>query len=236
MHEHFVIILRSITAFGLLLIGTRILGKQTISQMTTFDFVATISLGAIAANLSFNTSLKAHHIIIAFVMYVTAIFTIALISSKSRKYRKFFAGDPTIVIENGQILEKNMNKMRYTLDYLNQQLREKDIFNIDEVLFAIIETNGTLTVLRKPQFRNVTRQDLMIPVTPENKLPIELIMDGEVIKENLEQNHLTESWLQMELNKRNLDQKDVLYAVLSGNGNIYINPYENHIHSPIDKE
>lgn len=72
----------------------------------------------------------------------TAIFTIALISSKSRKYRNFFAGDPTIVIENGQILEKNMNKMRYTLDYLNQQLREKDIFNIDEVMFAIIETNG----------------------------------------------------------------------------------------------
>ncbi|WP_102691470.1 DUF421 domain-containing protein [Rummeliibacillus pycnus] len=203
MYEHFEVILRSITAFGLLLIGTRILGKQTISQMTIFDFVATISLGTIAANLSFNTS---------------------------------FAGDPTIVIENGQILEKNMNKMRYTLDYLNQQLREKDIFNIDEVLFAIIETNGTLTVLRKPQFRNVTRQDLMIPVTPENKLPIELIMDGEVIKENLEQNHLTESWLQIELNKRNLDQKDVLYAVLSGNGNMYVNPYENHIHSPIDKE
>lgn len=236
MHEHFVVIIRSITAFGLLLIGTRILGKQTISQMTTFDFVATISLGAIAANLSFNTALKAHHIIIAFVMYVTAIFTIAFISLKSRKYRRFFAGDPTIVIENGQILEKNMNKMRYTLDYLNQQLREKDIFNIDEVLFAIIETNGTLTVLRKPQYRNVTRQDLLIPVTPENKLPIELIMDGEVIKENLEQNHLTESWLQMELNKRNLDQKDVLYAVLSANGNMYVNTYENHIHSPIDKE
>ncbi len=236
MPEYFEVILRSIASFGLLLIGTRILGKQTISQMTIFDFVATISLGAIAANLAFNTSLKAYNTIIAFVIYVIIIFTIALISLKSRKGRKFFAGDPTIVIENGKILEKNMNKMRYTLDYLNQQLREKDVFNIEEVLFAIVETNGTLTVLKKPQFRNVTRQDLMIPITPEYKLPIELIMDGEVIKENLEQNNLTESWLQTELNKRNLVQKDVLYAVLSGNGNMYVDTYENHIHSPIDKE
>lgn len=76
----------------------------------------------------------------------------------------------------------------------------------------------------------------MIPITPEFNLPIELIMDGEVIKENLEQNNLTESWLHLELKKRNLVQHDVLYAVLSGSGNMYINTYENHIHSPIDKE
>lgn len=236
MPDYFEVILRSIASFGLLLIGTRILGKQTISQMTIFDFVASISLGAIAANVAFNTSINAYHAILAFVIYVIIIFTMALISLKSRKGRKFFAGDPTIVIENGKILEKNMNKMRYTLDYLNQQLREKDIFNIEEVLFAIIETNGTLTVLKKPQFRNVNKQDLMIPITPEFKLPIELIMDGEIIKENLEQNNLTESWLQTELNKRNLVQHDVLYAVLSGNGNMYVDTYENHIHSPIDKE
>ena len=236
MSESFGVILRSIASFGLLLIGTRIVGKQTISQMTIFDFVAAISLGSIAANFAFNTSIKVHHFIIALVIYVIIIFTIALISLKSRKGRKFLAGDPTIVIQNGKILEKNMNKMRYTLDYLNQQLREKDVFNIEEVLFAIVETNGTLTVLKKPQFRNVTRQDLMIPITPEFNLPIELIMDGEVIKENLEQNNLTESWLRSELKKRNLVQHDVLYAVLSGNGNMYVDTYENHIHSPIDKE
>jgi uncharacterized membrane protein YcaP (DUF421 family) len=236
MHEYFEVILRSIASFGLLLIGTRILGKQTISKMTMFDFVATISLGAISANLAFNTTIKAHHAVIALSVYIIVIFTIAFISLKSRKYRKFLAGDPTIVIQNGKILEENMNKMRYTLDYLNQQLREKDVFNIEEVLFAIIETNGTLTVLKKPQFRNVTRQDLMIPITPEYILPIELIMDGEIIKENLEQNNLTESWLHSELRKRNLVQHEVLYAVLSGNGNMYVDTYNNHIHSPIDKE
>ncbi|ULM98106.1 DUF421 domain-containing protein [Peribacillus frigoritolerans] len=236
MPEHIEVILRSITSFSLLLVGTKILGKQTISQMTMFDFVATISLGAIAANLAFNTSIKVHHTIIAFTIYIAIIFLMALISLKNRKGRKFLAGDPTIVMQNGKILEGNMNKMRYTLDYLNQQLRERDIFNIEEVLFAIVETNGTLTVLKKPQFRNVTKQDLMIPVMPEQKLPIELIMDGEIIKENLEQNNITFSWLESELIKRNLLKHDVVYAVLAANGNLYVDTFRDHIHSPIDKE
>ncbi|MGG1487578.1 DUF421 domain-containing protein [Peribacillus castrilensis] len=236
MPEHIEVILRSITSFSLLLIGTKILGKQTISQMTMFDFVATISLGAISANLAFNTSIKVHHTIIAFTIYIAIIFLMALISLKNSKGRKFLAGDPTLVIQNGKILEGNMNKMRYTLDYLNQQLRERDIFNIEEVLFATVETNGTLTVLKKPQFRNVTKQDLMIAVMPEQKLPIELIMDGEIIKENLEQNNITFSWLESELIKRNLLKHDVVYAVLAANGNLYVDTFRDHIHSPIDKE
>src|SRR4051794_27821951 len=101
MPEHFEVILRSITSFGLLLIGARILGKQTISQMTIFDFVAAISLGAIAANIAFNTNIKMHLTILAFSIYVGVIFLIAVISLKSRKGRKFFAGDPTIVVQNG---------------------------------------------------------------------------------------------------------------------------------------
>lgn len=236
MPEHIEVILRSIASFSLLLIGARILGKQTISQMTMFDFVASISLGAISANLAFNTSVKVHHTIIAFTIYVAIIFLMAIISLKNRKGRKLLAGDPTIVIQNGKILEGNMNKMRYTLDYLNQQLREREVFDIEEVLYAIVETNGMLTVLKKPQFRNVTRQDLMIAVMPEQTLPIELIMDGEIMRENLEQNNLSFSWLEAELKKRNLTKQEVVYAVMAPNGHVYIDTYSDHIHSPIDKE
>lgn len=236
MPEHIEVIVRSIISFSLLLTGTRILGKQTISQMTMFDFVASISLGAISANLAFNTTVKIHHIIIAFAMYVAIIYLIAIISLKSRKGRKFLAGDPTVVMQNGKVLEGNMNKMRYTLDYLNQQLREKDVFNIEEVLFAIVETNGSLTVLKKPQFRNVTRQDLAITVMPEQKLPIELIMDGEIMKDNLEQNDLPLSWLESELKKRNLTIQEVVYGVRAANGNLYVDTYRDYIPSPVDKE
>ncbi|RPJ99717.1 hypothetical protein BSBH6_03729 [Bacillus subtilis] len=144
------IVIRTVASFGLLLMAERVLGKQTISQMTIFDFIAAITLGAIAAGVAYNTSKKPHNMAISF------------LSIKNRKLRKFFVGDPTVLIQNGKILESNMRKMRYTLDYLNQQLREKEIYNIEEVLFAILEMNGKLTVLRKPQFRYVTKQDLMI--------------------------------------------------------------------------
>ena len=76
----------------------------------------------------------------------------------------------------------------------------------------------------------------MFTVMPENKLPIELIMDGEIIKENLEQNNITFSWLESELRKRKLSKNDVVYAVLGANGNMYVDTIKDHIHSPIDKE
>jgi len=236
MSEHIEVILRSILAFGILLVGSRLLGKQTISQMNIFDFIASITLGAITANLAFNTSLKIHHMVLAFFIFVFVILATAYISLWSQKGRKFFAGDPTVVIENGKVLEHNMRKMRYTIDYLNQQLREKNVFKIEEVLYAIVETNGTLTVLKKPQFRNVTKKDLWVATTPEGKLPIELIMDGKMKNENLKDNQLSQAWLQSEVKKRGLSTDEVFYAVLSPDGNIYIDTYEDHIHSSFDKE
>ncbi|NGP45696.1 DUF421 domain-containing protein [Bacillaceae bacterium SIJ1] len=236
MVEHLEIMLRSIASFAFLLMGARILGKQTVSQMSIFDFIATISMGSIAANLAFNTDTEVHHMMIALGVFIAVTFLSAFISLKSRRGRKLFAGDPTVVIENGKILEKNMRKMRYTLDYLNQQLREKDVFAIEEVLFALVETNGTLTVLKKPHFRTVTRQDLNVPVNREQRLPIELIMDGDVIEKNLTENHLSQTWLQEELKKRQLKRSEVAYAVLAANGLVYVDTYKDHIKSPVDEE
>ncbi|WP_026679391.1 DUF421 domain-containing protein [Fictibacillus gelatini] len=228
--------LRSIGAFFILIITARILGKQTLAQMTYFNFIAAITMGALAANIAFNTTLKARHLILAYVIFVCVTYLIALISLKSRKAPKFFAGDPTVVIQNGKILEHNMKKMRYTLDYLNQELREKNVFNIEEVLFAILEINGQLTILKKPQYRNVTRQDLWVATTPERQLPIELIMDGNVIEKNLKENQITDWWLENQLKNRNLRVDDVAYAVLGANGNLYIDTYDDHLKSPIDQE
>ncbi|HWJ77411.1 MAG TPA: DUF421 domain-containing protein [Niallia sp.] len=236
MPEYVEVIIRSICTFGLLLIGAKLLGKQAISKMTIFDFVATITMGAVAAQIAFNTHIKLHLLIIAFCVLVAVVFLVSLISLKNQKARKFFAGDPTIVIQNGKILEHNMKKMRYTLDYLNQQLREKDAFHIEEVLYAIVEVNGSLTLLKKPQFRSVVKQDLSIQTNEELKLPIELIMDGIVMERNLKENNLSQNWLQEELNKRNLQIDEVVYAVQAANGNIYMDTYKDNITSPIDIE
>ncbi|PET76370.1 hypothetical protein CN514_02500 [Bacillus sp. AFS001701] len=187
MPQHYEIIMRTLLAFFILFIGAKLLGKQIIAEMNTFDFIGAISIGGIIANLAFNLNIKIHHAVIAFIILVSIIIIVSYISMKSRIGRNLFAGNPTVIVENGKILEANMRKMRYSLDYLNQQLRQKSIFNIEEVLYVVVETNGRVSVLQKPQYRNVTKQDLNIPTTPESKLPIELIMDGEMI-ENLRQN------------------------------------------------
>jgi uncharacterized membrane protein YcaP (DUF421 family) len=82
------------------------------------------------------------------VIFVLIIYGIEYLSMKSRRTRKFFAGQPTVIIENGKILEENMRKMRYMLNYMNQQLRETSIYGLDEVLVALIEPNGTLYIQR----------------------------------------------------------------------------------------
>jgi len=236
MSGHFEIITRTLLAFFVLFIGAKILGKHIISKMNTFDFIGAISMGGIIANLAFNLNIKIHHTVIAFSILVLFISLVSYISMKSRVGRNIFAGNPTVIIDNGKILENNMRKMRYSLDYLNQQLREKGIFNIEEVLYVVLETNGKISVLQKPEYRNITKQDLSVPTLPETKLPIELIMDGEIITENLKQNKISEIKLQSEIKKRNLKTSDVMYAVLAANGNIYIDSYVDNISSPIDQE
>lgn len=236
MPEHFEIITRTMLAFLILFIGAKLLGKQIIAEMNTFDFIGAISIGSIIANLAFNLNIKIHHAVLAFLILVLVILLVSYISLKSRIGRNLLAGNPTVIIEDGKILEANMRKMRYSLDYLNQQLREKGIFNIDEVLYVVVETNGKVSFLQKPQYRNVTKQDLNIPTLQESKLPIELIMDGEIISKNLKENNLSELMVQEELKKRNLQMKEVVYAVMAANGNIYIDTYKDQIASPIDQE
>ncbi|KYG30746.1 hypothetical protein AZF04_18840 [Alkalihalobacillus trypoxylicola] len=236
MAGHFEIMMRSFLAFAILLIGARILGKQTISQMNVLDFIIAISIGSITANIAFNLEIHIHHLILAFSFFVIISILTSYVSLKSSTFRNFVTGNPTVIIEHGHLLEKNMKKARYNLDDLNQLLRDKDIFDIQEVLFAIVETNGKLTVLKKPEARPITRGDLHIKVESERTLPIQLIMDGTILERNLKENNLTTLWLKQELHKRGLQKEDVFYAVLSGVGHLFIDTYENHLHSPTDKE
>ncbi|GAF21653.1 DUF421 domain-containing protein [Shouchella hunanensis] len=235
MSEHVEIIIRSFLAFSILLIGARFLGKQTISQMNVLDFIIAISIGAITANLSFNLSVKIHHSILAFSIFVAVSILTSYISLKSYRARRWITGNPTVVIENGQILEKNMRKARYNLNELNQLLRERNVFNIEEVLYAIVETNGKINVLKKPEYQDVTKQDVQAPLK-KNRLPVELIMDGKVLDKNLKENKIQEEWLSNELEKRNLKHKDVFYAVISATNKLFINTYENQLRHPKDLE
>jgi uncharacterized membrane protein YcaP (DUF421 family) len=239
MNEIMDVLLRTLTAFVLIMIIARVLGKQTISQMTYHDFVAAITLGAITGNLAFNTKLNSWNIIASLFLFSGIAFLFTFISLKSRKSRKWLSGKPTIVIENGKILENNLMKLHLTLDTLNQELREKDIFDIQDVEYAVLELNGRVSVLRKPEYRQVRIKDLPQLISnydTKSIFPIELIMDGDIIKNNLEQNHLSEAWIYDELKKRKLTLSEVCYAVKGTKGDLYFDLYKDKIKNPIDIE
>ncbi|MEH7453297.1 DUF421 domain-containing protein [Gottfriedia acidiceleris] len=234
--ETFDVIIRTLSAFVLLICITHILGKQTISKMTYHDYITSITLGSIAGNLAFNTSIHFSNYITALIIFSTFLFLATLVSLKNKKARALFNGQPTVVIQDGKILEKNIKKLKVTTDSLNQALRRRDIFDIDEVEYAIFEPDGHLSILKKPLYRFVTREDLGISSPSKSNFPIEIIMDGQIIDKNITQNHLTKDWIVTEIAKRGLKLADVSYCVRGTNGQLYFDLYKDQIHSPVDIE
>ncbi|MGG2025871.1 DUF421 domain-containing protein [Gottfriedia sp. S16(2024)] len=230
------VIIRTFSAFVLLVCITHLLGKQTISKMTYHDYITSITLGSIAGNLTFNTSIRFSNYLTALIIFSAFLFLATLVSLKNRNARALFNGEPTVVIQDGKILEKNLEKLRVTMDSLNQALRRRDIFDIDEVEYAIFEPDGHLSILKKPSHRFVTKEDLGIISPSHSDFPIEIIMDGELINKNITQNHLTTDWLNTELEQRGLILADVSYCVRGTNGQLYFDLYKDRIHSPVDIE
>lgn len=235
MTDAFEIMIRTFVAFLALWLFISILGKQSIAQRTNHGFIASIILGTIAGNMAFNIKIHYSLFMLSLLILSTIAYGLTLLALRNQRSRKWIVGQPTVLIENGKILEDNMRKLKFTLDTLNQSLREKGVFDIKEVEHAVLEINGSLSVLKKPGFRPVTKGDISLP-SERVKFPVELIMDGEIMDQNLTGNQLSYSWLAKELRKRGLQQEDVFYAVRSTDGRLYFDLYEDRIRSPIDKE
>ncbi|QRG69065.1 YetF domain-containing protein [Brevibacillus choshinensis] len=234
--EHIVeLVGRALLAFLIMMVIARLLGKQTIAQMTYHDFVAAITLGALTANLAFNVQMKIGHMITVLLTFTVIAYLLMILALKNRSLRKWISGQPTMIIQNGKILEGNMRKLKLSLDTLNQELRERNIYNIEEVQFAVLELNGEISILRKPEYLPVTRKDLKLKAGRQ-WFPIELIMDGKIIQDNLRQNNLTIEWLMSQVQKKGLTIAQVNYAVKSSNGQVYFDRYDDQMPNPIDKE
>jgi uncharacterized membrane protein YcaP (DUF421 family) len=238
MNPFLEILIRGAGAFIIVLIIARVVGKTQIGQLTVSDFVNAIILGSIAAGMV--TDLKENGWYYVFGLVLFGLFTIGAeyLSMKYRPARKLIEGEPTIVIHNGKILEDNMKKLIYHIDDLMMQLREKSVFNISDVEYAISEPNGELSVLLKSQKQPLTPGDLQLSTNYEG-IPSELIIDGVVIQQNLKQNNLTEEWLYRELEKKGVKSvKNVMYASLDTGGNLYVDKRQDtmqHITDITDK-
>lgn len=194
--EYIVIVVKTIMYYFLLTFIFRIMGKREVGQMGTFDLVVYILIAELVAmGIEHDSDLFIQLIPIMILGTLQILF--AKISLKSNLFRKIVDGNPSLIIKNGIISFKEMIKQRYTLDDLLQQLRENKIKSIEEVGYAILENNGSLSVFKKDD---------------NNYYPLPLIVDGKIEKTALKDINKNERWLNMILYKKNIDLKNVFYA------------------------
>jgi len=219
----------SIIAIIALFILTRIMGKKQMSHLNFFDYVIGITIGSIASEYAVVRDVHITEGLTALV--VVSLFSIlfSYISVKSYKGRKILDGVPVILIENGKILEKNMQKEKLNINDLLEECRQKDIFDIADVEFAILETSGRLSILPKSQNRPLTPKDMQVPTTYEG-LCANVVIDGKVIEEHLTAINLDTDWLNTELSNQGVtDCSDVLLAYVDTMGALHTHMKHNNI-------
>ncbi len=226
MNEGLVVLVRSIIGFFTLLILARVLGKQQISQLTFFDYVLGITIGSIAATLSVDLSSRAWPHWVGLMVWALIVWALQWFTLKYRSAGKYIVGEPTVVIMNGQIMEDAMRSIRYTLSDVLEQLRDKGVFDLKQVGFAVVETNGKVSVLLKPEFLAVTPRDLKLTVQSSG-LSTELVYDGVLIEENLKRANVDQLWLEKELKKQGINSiSEVFLAALDSSGALYLDTYK----------
>lgn len=234
MNEGLVVFVRSIIGFFSLLIFARILGKQQISQLSFFDYVLGITIGSVAASLTTDLSSRAWPHWIGLLTWAALGYLMELITKKWRYASKYIEGEPVIVIMNGKFMEDTLKKMKYKASDIIELLRNKSIFDISQVDFAIIEPNGKISVLKKPECQPLTPSDMNMKVSPAG-ISTELIYDGILIEQNLKQLNKDKNWLMDQLKKQGInDISEVFIATLNPAGNLYVDKYEDNMQKITD--
>lgn len=214
--------IRSVVVYIIAIFLARLIGKKLISQMTFFDFVIGVSMGAIIANSIVGQTFTPLSAIVSFIILSILVIATGYIHIKSFKLRKIINSTPDILVDNGNIVEANMKSNRITISELMMKLREKNIFNVSDVEFAIMETDGELSVLPKPNEKPLTPNNMNINVTSTG-LTHDIIIDGNILDENLKNIGLDRTWLLSQLNSQHIkDPSEVFYAGTDNSKKLYV--------------
>lgn len=193
--------------------ATRLLGKKQMAQLTYFEYVTGITIGALAGGVALDTEMPLTNALAALTVWTLLMLLANWASLKSLRLRRALDGEPVLVISHGKLMEQNMKKQHYTMDDLLVELRSRDVFNVRDVEFAVLEPSGALSILKKGALKAGQKAALSRP----------LVMDGQILQENLMDLHLTEEWLRAKLARRGApDLSDVFYAELEPDGVLFV--------------
>ncbi|MDR5659476.1 DUF421 domain-containing protein [Serpentinicella sp. ANB-PHB4] len=215
------VFIRSLILYGLVVVVMRMMGKRQIAQMQPFELVIAIMIADLAATPMENTGVPLINGVIPILTLLSVQVIVSFISIKSEAVREVICGKPSILINKGQLVQSELRRLRINMNDLLEQLRGKDYPNLSDVDYAILETNGEISIIPKVNKRNIIVEDMNIKVKDE-ELPITLIVDGNVLYSNLEKSGRDTQWLERELKKQSIqDVKKAFFAFLSSDGKFY---------------
>lgn len=219
MQIYLAILGRTVALYLAVLILMRIMGKREVGQLSLFDLAVAIMIAEVAAIPLSDTSIPMlSHGIFPIVILVVLQITFAFVNLKSQTVRKIIDGTPSIIIEQGRILEDEMRRLRYSIDDMMGQMREQGIYHLEKVEYAMLESNGKLSVILKADKRPAQPSDFNI-APPYEGMPIPLISDGKLQKQNLAFANKDQNWLEQTLaSNHQCSVAGVLYAAYDPNG------------------
>ena len=207
------VILRCLVSLITLFFVTKMIGKKQVSQFSLFDYVIGISIGNFAAEMAINLDSEYLHGTVAVIVFGVVAYIVSIVTLKSLKARKFFIGDPTILIEDGKIIYKNLKRAKFDVNDLLEECRINGYFDISEIDYALMEANGKISFLAKPDYQNPVNKDLDIK-KEKSGLCANLIVDGQIIHESLKIMHKDEKWLMHEIKVKGYALDDIILATL----------------------
>ncbi len=214
--------IRAISSLITLFLITKMLGKKQVSQLSLFDYVIGISIGNFAAEMTINLESNEINGIWAVVLFGLFAYLVSYLTMKSMTMRRFFMGTPTVIIQNGKILEKNLRKVKFDINDMLEEIRSNGYFDLSQVEYALMEANGKLSILPKSEYRPLTPKDMNLNITNEG-LCANIIIDSKIMHNNLKMCKKDEKWLKKELKiKGYSDLSKILLATLDNNEKITV--------------
>lgn len=216
-----ILIFRTFILYLVIILVMRLMGKREIGQLQPYELAVTLIISELVTLPMENNGLPLINGLVPVATITIAQLSVSWLTTKSQWLQDLVSGRYTIIIENGKLIEKNMKKQKYNITELLEQLRMNGVTKIDDVQYAILETSGQLSVQLKEAKRPVTAEQMLV-MTEYEGLPINIVLDGKVIKENLKGANLTIDDVKKRLLEDDLKIEDTFYVSINAKGEYYI--------------
>lgn len=225
------ILIRAIIAFAAMFVFAKLIGKRQLTQITFFEYIVGIALGDMAAIITDDATTPIYRGLLPMAVYTAFPIGLSWLALKSKTARDVFEGKARVLIKDGKILEDNLKKERMSTDELLENLRSRNIFQLADVEFALMESSGTINVLPKSDSQPLTAKQMGMRVSPKPE-PATVIMDGAIMDESLATIGFNRKWLRTELDKQGIAIENVFLAQVDATGQLYIDLYDDKIKVP----